>query len=175
MCRIQPDGCGYLILARLEGSDTRKRTPKGNGWGGVHPTWTPDCNWIIHGDKVGENVAGNITVEFIDPGPSSDIGVRPIARAGPPTSPMPAITCLPYHVFPSLGPAWHSFLLGRNKGDSPEVLLRSIQFQDTLNYLEPFFHRGSTCCWRSLLDSTASVPVSSGIRHWLSPRHAPVA
>ena len=177
MCPSQPDSCAYLFLARSDGSDASKLTPKGNGWGGVHPTWTPVGNRIIYGDNVGENVAGNSTAEFFDPGPSLDIGVRLLAKARPPSSPMPAIMCPPSHVFPSLGPPWRSFLLGRKKGDSAEALrLDQFNFRTpSLIWSRISFHRGSTCCWRSLPDSTASVPVSSGVRHWLSPRHAPVA
>jgi hypothetical protein len=111
----QPDSCAYLFLARSDGSDASKLTPEGNGWGGVHPTWTPVGNRIIYGDNVGENVAGNSTAEFLDPGPSLDIGVRLLAKARPPSSPMPAIMCPPSYVFPSLGPPWRSFLLGRKK------------------------------------------------------------
>jgi len=85
MCRIRPDGCDFevvgegidpavspdggrvafarplgdghhLFVMKSDGSDARELTKRGNGWGGVHATWTPEGKRIIYGDKVGEAI-----------------------------------------------------------------------------------------------------------------------
>jgi TolB protein len=37
-----------------DGSNVRQLTPNGNGFGGVHAAWSPDGNWIIYADRIGD-------------------------------------------------------------------------------------------------------------------------
>jgi TolB protein len=83
MCRIAPDGSGFqevgkgidpavspdgkliafaralkdghhLCIMNADGTGIRQLTPKGNAFGGVHCTWTPDGKTILYADQVGE-------------------------------------------------------------------------------------------------------------------------
>jgi TolB protein len=79
MCHIRPDGNGFavvgegvdpavspdgkriaydsdgLVVANANGTDPRRMT-KGNGFGGLHATWTPDSKCIVYADRAGESL-----------------------------------------------------------------------------------------------------------------------
>ncbi len=104
MCRVRPDGTDFkvvgegidpavspdgsmiafaralddghhLFVMNTQGGEQRMLTPKGNGWAGVHATWTPDGKHIIYSDKVGNGL------ELFRRGPRGE-DVRQLTRLG---------------------------------------------------------------------------------------------